>query len=148
MPNIDKKSEEKEAPTFGLNAGRKNMAEKKVILVIDDDPDIVTSIQAILEKEGFSVVTAMSGDEGVKAFAAKKPALVLCDMMMERIDAGTKVASEIRKSNQNVPIYLLSSIGSATAANIEIESLGFNGVFQKPVSPAGLVNTIKKALGM
>ncbi len=124
------------------------MADKKVILVIDDDPDIVTSIQAILEKEGFSVATAMSGDEGIKAFASKKPALVLCDMMMERIDSGTKVASEIRKSDLNVPIYLLSSIGSATAANIEIESLGFSGVFQKPVSPAGLVSTIKKALGM
>lgn len=123
------------------------MAEKKVILVIDDDPDIVTSIQAILEKEGFSVVTALSGEEGIQAFGKNKPSLVLCDMMMERIDSGTKVASEIRKTDQHVPIYLLSSIGSATAANIEIENLGFNGVFQKPVSPAGLVASIKKALG-
>jgi two-component system alkaline phosphatase synthesis response regulator PhoP len=124
------------------------MADKKVILVIDDDPDIVTSIQAILEKEGFSVVTAMSGDEGIKAFEKSKPSLVLCDMMMERIDSGTKVANEIRKSNLNVPIYLLSSIGSATASNIEIESLGFSGVFQKPVAPGVLVNTIKKVLGL
>ncbi len=124
------------------------MAEKKVILVIDDDPDIVISIQAILEKEGFSVITAMNREAGVKAFAEEKVDLVLCDMMMEHIDSGTKVASEIRKKNLNVPIYLLSSIGNATASNIEIESLGFNGVFQKPVAPASLVGSIKKVLNM
>ncbi len=124
------------------------MSDKKQILVIDDDPDIVTSIQVILEGEGFDVVTAMSGEEGVLAYGKSKPDLVLCDMMMERIDAGTKVASEIRKASQTVPVYLLSSIGSATASNIEIEKLGFNGVFQKPVAPAALVSTVKKALGL
>jgi len=68
--------------------------------------------------------------------------------MMERIDAGTKVAQELKKSNPSIPIYLLSSIGTATASNIEIDKLGFNGVFQKPVNPDNLVATIKKALNM
>jgi len=124
------------------------MANKKVILVIDDDPDILDSIKAILSANGFDVVTAMSGKEGVDAVASSKPDLILCDMMMERIDAGTKVAQEIKKSNPSIPIYLLSSIGAATATNIEIDKLGFNGVFQKPVNPDNLVATIKKALTM
>lgn len=124
------------------------MANKKVILVIDDDPDILDSIKAILSANGFDVVTAMSGKEGVDAVASSKPDLILCDMMMERIDAGTKVAQEIKKSNPSIPIYLLSSIGTATATNIEIDKLGFNGVFQKPVNPDNLVATIKKALTM
>jgi CheY-like chemotaxis protein len=124
------------------------MANKKLILVIDDDPDILDSIKAILTANGFDVVTAMSGKEGIEAVSKSKPDLILCDMMMERIDAGTKVAQELKKDNPNLPIYLLSSIGTATATNIEIDKLGFNGVFQKPVNPDNLVATIKKVLNM
>lgn len=124
------------------------MEKKKLILVIDDDPDILDSIKAILSANEFDVATAMSGKEGVDAISIRKPDLILCDMMMERIDAGTKVAQELKKSNPSIPIYLLSSIGIATASNIEIDKLGFNGVFQKPVNPDNLVATIKKALNM
>jgi CheY-like chemotaxis protein len=124
------------------------MADKKLIYVIDDDPDILDSISAILTAEGFAVETAMSGEEGIVRLSTIKPALILCDMMMEHIDAGTRVAEEIKKGGNSAPVYLLSSIGSATAANIEIDRLGFDGVFQKPVAPAQLVSTIKKALRM
>jgi len=122
------------------------MAEKKLIFVIDDDPDIIDSTSAVLKAEGFDVATAMSGEEGIEKMDTLKPDMILCDMMMERIDAGTKVAQEIRRKNAEVPIYLLSSIGSATATNVEIDKLGFDGVFQKPVSPEVLVKTIKKVL--
>jgi DNA-binding response OmpR family regulator len=124
------------------------MSEKKLILVIDDDSDIVTSIQVILEGEGFGVITANSGKDGISSFMKNRPALVLCDMMMESIDSGSKVAAEIRKADEHVPLYLLSSIGDATASNIEVGDLGFSGVFQKPVSPAQLVSTVKKSLGI
>ena len=124
------------------------MADKKLIFVIDDDPDIIDSISAVLTAEGFAVETAMSGEEGIARLSKIKPSLVLCDMMMEHIDAVTRVAEEIKKRGIGAPVYLLSSIGSATASNIEIDRLGFDGVFQKPVAPAHLVSTIKKALGM
>ncbi len=124
------------------------MAEKKCILVIDDDPDIVSSIKTILEAEGFKVLTATSGEEGITTYRKNKPDLVLCDMMMESIDEGTKVAGAIRKENKSVPLYLLSSIGDATVANIEIDKLGFNGVFQKPVSAKHLTSALKKTLGL
>ncbi|MBP7603205.1 MAG: response regulator [Spirochaetes bacterium] len=122
------------------------MADTKLIFVIDDDPDILDSITAILTAEGFAVETATSGEDGIAKLSKIKPALILCDMMMERIDAGSKVAEEIKKSGTAVPVYLLSSIGAATASNVEIDRLGFDGVFQKPVAPAHLVSTIKKAL--
>jgi DNA-binding response OmpR family regulator len=122
------------------------MANKKLILVIDDDLDIVDSVEVILTKNGFEVVKAMSGADGIEAATSRNPDLILCDMMMERVDSGSKVAEELRKKNMKVPIFLLSSIGNATAANIEIDKLGFNGVFQKPVDPSRLVSTIKKVL--
>ncbi|MBN2158518.1 MAG: response regulator [Spirochaetes bacterium] len=124
------------------------MADKKLILLIDDDIDIIDSVKIILEKNGFSVDTAMSGKEGIEAAMKNKPDLILCDMMMESIDAGTKVAHDLSQKNLNVPIYLLSSIGDATASNVEIDSLGFRGVFQKPIQPDQLVKSIRKALGI
>ena len=123
------------------------MSEKK-ILVIDDDPDILDSITAILSSEGFNVITAMDGKEGVEIFKSEKPDLVLCDMMMERVDAGSKVAEIIRKDDKKTPVYLLSSIGNATASNISASDLGFNGVMQKPVDPDNLISQIKKSLGI
>lgn len=123
------------------------MANKKLVMIIDDDPDIIDSIEVILKSGGFAVAKATSGQEGIDVAMSKKPDLILCDMMMERIDAGSKVAEELRKKNVAVPIFLLSSIGDATASNIELDKLGFNGVFQKPVNPEQLIATIKKTLG-
>jgi two-component system alkaline phosphatase synthesis response regulator PhoP len=123
------------------------MSDKK-ILVIDDDPDILESISAVLSSEGFNVLTAIDGKVGVEKFKSEKPDLVLCDMMMERVDAGSKVAELIRKEDTKTPVYLLSSIGNATASNISVTDLGFNGVLQKPVDPDTLISQIKKALGV
>jgi DNA-binding response OmpR family regulator len=122
------------------------MADKKKILVIDDDLDITDSLKAILTANGFEAYTASDGKDGLAAVDSFKPDLVLCDMMMEQVDAGSRVAHEIRKKDKKLPIYLLSSIGAATAQNVELDKLGFNGVFQKPVSPDHMVKTIKKAL--
>ena len=123
------------------------MSDKK-ILVIDDDPDILESISAVLSSEGFNVLTAIDGKEGVEKFKSEKPDLVLCDMMMEKVDAGSKVAEMIRKEDGKTPVYLLSSIGNATAGNISVADLGFTGVLQKPVDPDKLISQIKKTLGI
>lgn len=121
------------------------MSDKK-ILIIDDDPDILESVSAILSSKGFNVITALDGKEGFEKFKSEKPALVLCDMMMERVDSGSKVAELIRKEDKQIPLYLLSSIGNATASNISVSELGFSGVLQKPVDPDTLIADIKKAL--
>ena len=105
------------------------MSDKK-ILVIDDDPDILESVSAILSSEGFSITTALDGKDGFEKFKSISPDLVLCDMMMERVDAGIKVAEMIRKEDTKVPVYLLSSVGNATAGNISISELDLMGFFK------------------
>lgn len=124
------------------------MADRKKILVIDDDSDITDVVKVILTANGFEVYTANNGKDGIDAAIKVNPDLVLCDMMMEQVDAGSRVAGEIRKNNKTVQLYLLSSIGEATAQNIEMDKIGFNGVFQKPIMPDHIVKTIKKALGV
>lgn len=118
----------------------------KKILIIDDDSDILDAVTVILKSEKFTVVTAFDGKDGVAKFKKEKPDLVLCDMMMEKVDEGSKVAQIIRKEDKKVPIYLLSSIGSSTDSNIDISKQGFTGVFQKPVDPKTFISDIKKAL--
>lgn len=122
------------------------MKKKYKILIIDDDPDILDSMKVILEKSGFAAAMAISGKDGIEKFKQNKPDLILCDMMMEKIDSGAKAAMEIKKINPDVPIFLLSNIGTATASNVEVDKLGFKGVFQKPIDPDFLVFTLNNVL--
>ena len=121
------------------------MSNRK-ILIIDDDPDILDAVSIVLKSENYIVVTAMDGKEGVEKFKSEKPDLVLCDMMMERIDAGAKAAEAIRKEDKDVPIYLLISIGSVTDINVDINAKGFSGVLQKPLDIENLKSEMQKAL--
>ncbi|HAR35398.1 MAG TPA: hypothetical protein DCR87_00545 [Acidobacteria bacterium] len=120
------------------------MSDKTKILVIDDDPAICLSVKAILEASGYEVYTALSGKEGLELFRQVGPELVLCDMMMEDIDAGAKVAGVIKKERPELPVFLLSTIGEATARTIGLDELGFNGVFQKPVNFDLLLSVLEK----
>lgn len=122
------------------------MANKKKVLVIDDDPAICDSLKAVLDGNGFDTKTALSGKDGIEVFRKFKPHIVLCDMMMENIDEGTKVVKVLKKENKDIPVFLLSSIGDGTASNIDISELGFNGVFQKPVNFDQLLSVIGRLL--
>lgn len=122
------------------------MADKKRILAIDDDPDILQAVKAILNSAGFEVSTAKSAKDGLEYIDSVKPDLVLCDMMMESVDAGIAFANDFRNKYPDIPVYLMSSIGDATAENIEIEKIGFKGVFQKPINPEVLLSTVKAFL--
>ncbi|MBQ4638001.1 MAG: response regulator, partial [Clostridia bacterium] len=74
------------------------MAEKTRILVVDDDKNILQLIKLYLEKEGFEVVEAMRGDDGLKLFDSQPPNLVMLDIMLPGMD-GWQVCREIRKTS-------------------------------------------------
>lgn len=119
---------------------------KHLILCVDDDPDILQTLQLVLEANGYATVDAASADEGLKQYAAHRPDLVILDMMMEQIDSGSGLASRIRALGGNPLIYLLSSIGDSLAGNTDPTQLGFDGVFQKPINPKVLLATLKAQL--
>ena len=120
------------------------MSDKKKILVIDDDPAICESMKAVLEANGFAAETALSGMEGLEAFGRVKPDAVQCDMMMEDVDSGIRVAKVMRSKRADVPIFLLSTIGDATAGALDLGGLGFDGVFQKPVDFDMLLSSLRR----
>jgi DNA-binding response OmpR family regulator len=123
-------------------------AGKKTILVIDDDRDILEAMRIMLETEGFGVETAVDGKQGLQKAKETRPDLILADMMMETVDAGAKVAVQIKESGCKAPIILLSSIGDTTSYNLDVSGLGFEGSLQKPVIPSVLIPLIKKKLNM
>src|SRR4051812_32978278 len=83
------------------------MAKDRLILIVDDDPNMREIVRFALEKEGLAAVQAKSGVEALQAFREKKPALIVLDIMMPEMD-GTEVCREIRRSS-DVPIIFLSS---------------------------------------
>ena len=122
--------------------------DKKLILLIDDDRDMLEAIKIMLETAGFAVGLAVDSTQGLKKVEKLKPDLILVDMMMETVDAGVKVAEKIQEMGCKAPILLLSSIGEATSYNLDINAMGFAGVIQKPVIPSMLIPLLKKKLGI
>ena len=76
---------------------------KPVILCLDDDPDILTFLQIILEAEGYTFAGADSAEEGLRVYKEIDPDLVIVDLMMEEVDAGTGFVKEIQASGQHRP---------------------------------------------
>lgn len=122
------------------------MAHTKIVLVIDDDPDIIETVTAILSDKGYVVVPARSGMQGFEMAQRVNPDLVLCDMMMEEMDSGMQAAQKIKRFNSDIPIYLLSSLADDIAATTQIREFGFIGYIQKPVDPARLVDIVQSIL--
>lgn len=119
---------------------------KKTVLTIDDDPDIRAALRVVLQAEGFTVGEAANGEEGLKVAKSIQPDAVLIDLMMEKVDSGQHVARELRDSGYEGPVYLLSSAGDTVRYNIDPRALGLSGIFQKPIDPKKLADTLKVKL--
>lgn len=118
-----------------------------VILYVEDDADYRDMVQAILETNGYRMVGAATAEDGLHAFDRESPDLVLVDLMMEEIDAGTNLITRLRAAGCDVPIYMLSSVGDDFSLTTNVQELGLAGVFQKPIDPETLLAVLKVRLG-
>ena len=119
------------------------MSDKQRILLIDDDPNIRRLIRLYLEKEGYEVVEAGRGDEGLSAFRAKAPALVLLDVMLPGVD-GLQVLREIRKGSK-APVIMLTAKDETFDKVLGLE-LGADDYITKPFESKELVARVKAVL--
>jgi DNA-binding response OmpR family regulator len=86
------------------------------ILIVDDDPDIVDAGRLVLEREGYEVVGAANRADGMKKLEEIKPDLLILDVMMEEPDDGLRMAREIRKNGNELPIIMLTSVNALWAS--------------------------------
>ena len=113
------------------------------ILVADDDLNICELLRLYLEKEGFEVVMAHDGEEAVARFESEKPALILLDIMMPKLD-GWQVCREIRKKS-DCPIIMLTAKGETFDKVLGLE-LGADDYVTKPFDTKEIVARIKAVL--
>jgi len=86
------------------------MAEPK-ILIVDDDPDYVESTKIILEGDGYEVIVAYDGDEGLQKAKEERPDLVIIDLMMRTMNEGFDLCRNIRQDNafDGIPLVMISA---------------------------------------
>ena len=127
------------------------MPEK--ILVVDDDPDILDALTMILEAEGYQVVTARDGVEGLANLKAEVPDLMILDLLMPRMDgfAVLKQLQDPRRSKyRRIPILILTSVREeASRRRYELETgleLGVDDYVEKPMPPDVLLERVKRLI--
>ncbi len=113
------------------------------ILIIEDEPAIVELVTLYLRKEGFDVVSARDGLEGLIVAKDQRPDLVLLDLMLPELD-GWEVCKRLRQDS-DIPIIMLTARGDDVDKIVGLE-LGADDYVTKPFNPRELVARIKAVL--
>jgi DNA-binding response OmpR family regulator len=117
------------------------------ILVADDEPNIVISLEYLLKREGYTVVIAHDGEEALQAIRREQPDLVLLDVMMPK-KTGFEVCQEVRADDamQATKILMLTAKGRDTDV-AKGTALGADAYMTKPFSTRELVQKVAEMLG-
>ncbi len=123
------------------------MDTKKTIMVVDDNPDIITIVKTILEGKGYNVASAYSGKELLAHLENQKPDLIVLDIMMPEMD-GLEVLTKLKETSEtaSIPVILLT-------AKVQYEDvlggykLGADYYITKPFTSTQLINGINLLLG-
>jgi CheY-like chemotaxis protein len=126
------------------------------ILIIDDDPDIVLAVKLTLEAEGYQVIEAQNGMEGLKKVKTERPDLIILDVMMDTTTEGFQVTLKLRSpdpaseyaSFRDIPILMLTAIHSTTPLRFgpDEDYLPVDEFVDKPIDPDDLVKKVAALL--
>ncbi|MGK0345834.1 MAG: two-component system response regulator AtoC, partial [Myxococcota bacterium] len=120
------------------------MPVKATIVVCDDEELIVWSLQAHLQSQGFTVVTATNGEEALVAVAEHGADLLLTDLKMPVMDGLTAIRA-LRQTGSEIPVLVLTAHGAVDSA-VEATRLGASGYLQKPFDVREVTLAIEAAL--
>ena len=124
------------------------------MLIIDDEPDIRTFLSVLFEENGFEVVTAGDGNEGLSMALAEKPDLVTLDVLMPE-KTGIKLYRELRKTEplKDIPIVIITGVAQVAPAFRDFKRFiqsrtirGPDGYMEKPVNAEELVRLVRSIL--
>jgi len=133
------------------------MLTKAKVLVIDDDPDVLSTSRLFLQSCGFDVLTASEGEEGLKLAEQEKPDIVILDVMMPHGTEGFQWVWRIRHHQdpalRTLPVIIVTSIHSTTGlrfregdADETGDYLPVQGFLDKPIDPDELARKIESVL--
>ncbi|OIP93782.1 MAG: hypothetical protein AUK55_07930 [Syntrophobacteraceae bacterium CG2_30_61_12] len=130
------------------------MGDDKVILVIDDDPEICDAMQTILEEYGYRVCTALDTVRGRELLEREKPNLLILDIMMASMDEGLNFAGSLKKREGvwGIPILIVSARppaerGYGRSVDQDLDWIAADIFMEKPVDPEELIHNVQVLLG-
>ena len=120
----------------------------KKILIVDDEPNIVISLEFLMKKEGFEVAVAVDGEEALAKVDSFRPDLVLLDVMMPK-KSGFEVCEALRANPEKagLQVVMLTAKGRETEVAKGL-AIGADAYVTKPFSTKDLVLKVKGMLGM
>jgi DNA-binding response OmpR family regulator len=126
---------------------RSELAIAKKILVVEDDPSFQRYLDFLFNKEGYQVILASNGLEGLRKARQESPDLLILDVMLPGLD-GFEVCHRLREepTTAKLPILMLSAKGQ-DADKISAERVGANIFLVKPVDRKILLDTVTQLLG-
>ena len=118
------------------------------ILIADDEPNIVVSLEYLMKREGFEVAVASDGEAALNAVASLRPDLILLDIMLPKKD-GFEVCQQLRANPEwrGVKVVMLTAKGRDTEVTKGL-ALGADAYVTKPFSTKDLVAQVRKLLGL
>jgi CheY-like chemotaxis protein len=125
------------------------MSDKKLVLVIDDDPDIVTFLTALLQDNGYETETAVDGVEGLKKTQARRPDVILLDITMPE-KSGVRYYRDVKESDdlKSIPVIMVTGVMKEFEGFISSRRQvpPPEGFIHKPVDKQLLLDTITEVL--
>ena len=117
------------------------------VLIIDDDVDFIESGKVLLENNGYEVITAFDGQEGVRKALEERPDIILLDVLMTTEDDGFQITHRI-KLQAPVPIVILTSLKKGSEkSKVGVKRVPLEEYIEKPINPERLISAIKNILG-
>lgn len=126
------------------------MGAPRTVLLVDDDADFVEMNRILLEQNGYGVRVAYSGRQCLAEVAARRPDVIILDMVMESRDDGFDVSRELRNSEhtKNIPLIMITSVNDRIPFHLEPDRtwLPVDALLEKPVEPQLLLTIVGRAL--
>jgi CheY-like chemotaxis protein len=128
----------------------------KEVLIVDDDPDFVETMEIILQGNGYETRTAKDGEEAFKKVKEKTPDIILLDIMMKTKTDGIWVSEKIRaeKDLKEIPIITITAVNQdsemakfSLGKEEDMEYMPVNVFMEKPIESKDLLREIKKLIG-
>lgn len=122
------------------------MAEAPKILLVDDEPSIVKMVGKRLEVEGFQVIVAMDGQDGLQKAQTEQPSLIILDLMLPKLN-GYEVCAMLKQDTryQKIPIMMFTAKAQEKDEKLGMEC-GANGYLRKPFRAQELLEQIRALL--
>ncbi len=120
----------------------RSQAPSKRILIVEDEPDVATYLEALLQDSGYETFLAANGRQGLEAAKAKKPDLIVLDLVMPG-QTGHDLYRNLRKDKglAHVPVIVVSAVVGRQRVIAKAAA-----VFDKPIDPKAFIEAVAKAL--